>query len=60
MQTGISADNYEATVQLLNEFATAASVGAAYEQRTQGRRTKGSQPNKKAEYDSTRVTAVHC
>ncbi|KAF2754597.1 Sec7-domain-containing protein [Pseudovirgaria hyperparasitica] len=43
VQTGISADNYEATVVLLNEFATAASVGAIYEQRTQGRRTKTGQ-----------------
>lgn len=32
-QPGISADNYEAAIALLNEFATAAQVGAVEEQR---------------------------
>ncbi|OQE02896.1 hypothetical protein PENVUL_c037G00574 [Penicillium vulpinum] len=54
VHTSISMKNYEAIVQLLNKFATAASVGAVPERRiTQGRRTKyeDQPPPKKAEPD---------
>jgi brefeldin A-resistance guanine nucleotide exchange factor 1 len=49
---GISAGSYEATVQLLNEFATTAGVGAVPEQRTQEQRPKSQRQSspKKAEY----------
>lgn len=51
-QPGISADNYEACIALLNEFATAAQVGALQEQRNDqaARRGKGAPKPKKTEY----------
>lgn len=44
----ISADNYEATVRLLNAFATSASVAAADEQKPErhGKRGKAEKPPK--------------
>lgn len=44
----ISADNYEATIRLLNAFATSASIAAAEEQRPErhGRRGKTEKPAK--------------
>lgn len=49
-QPGISADNYEAAIALLNEFATAAQVGAADEQRHEQASKRGKAPKKKPEY----------
>ncbi|OCL13855.1 Sec7-domain-containing protein [Glonium stellatum] len=45
---GISADNYEAAIALLNEFATAGSIGSLQEQRRDQaqRRTKAPKPKK--------------
>lgn len=45
---GICADNYEASIALLNDFATAGSAGAVEEQRgdAQRRRGKGPKPKK--------------
>jgi brefeldin A-resistance guanine nucleotide exchange factor 1 len=50
-QPGITADNYEATIALLNEFATAAHVGAREEQLHDqaSRRGKGAPKPKKPE-----------
>jgi hypothetical protein len=47
-QPGITADNYEAAIALLNEFATAAQVGAREEQLFDqaARRGKGQKPKK--------------
>ncbi|KAI4671292.1 uncharacterized protein J4E88_009326 [Alternaria novae-zelandiae] len=47
-QPGITADNYEAAIALLNEFATAAQVGAREEQLHDqaARRNKGQKPKK--------------
>ncbi|KAF2198263.1 Sec7-domain-containing protein [Delitschia confertaspora ATCC 74209] len=47
-RAGISADNYEAAMNLFNEFATAAQIGAALEQRYDQavRRGKGEKPKK--------------
>ncbi|KAL1798571.1 hypothetical protein ACET3X_002608 [Alternaria dauci] len=47
-QPGITADNYEAAIALLNEFATAAQVGARDEQLHDqaARRNKGQKPKK--------------
>ena len=47
-QPGITADNYEAAISLLNEFATAAQVGARDEQLFDqaARRGKGQKPKK--------------
>lgn len=47
-QPGITADNYEAAIALLNEFATAAQVGAREEQLHDQavRRNKGQKPKK--------------
>lgn len=44
----VTADNYEATVSLLNKFATAGSVGAVLEQRYEkiARKIKPSKPTK--------------
>ena len=39
--SAIMADNYEAAVMLLNDFASAAHVGAAFEQRVDKRGRKG-------------------
>lgn len=52
-QLGITADNYEAAIAILNEFATAAQIGAKEEQRQdqaakRGKATKA----KKTEYVS--------
>lgn len=50
-QPGISADNYEAAIALLNEFATAAQVGAVGEQRRDQAARRGKQVKaKKPEY----------
>jgi brefeldin A-resistance guanine nucleotide exchange factor 1 len=47
IQPGITADNYEAAIALLNEFATAAQVGAMEEQLyDQSRRGKGQKAKK--------------
>ncbi len=43
----LTADNYEPAVSLLNDFATAASVGAADEQRRDQALRKGNPPSKK-------------
>ena len=45
---GISADNYEAAIALLNEFATAGSIGSLQEQRRDQaqRRAKAPKPKK--------------
>ena len=47
-QPGITADNYEAAIALLNEFATAAQVGAKEEQRQDqaAKRGKGTKARK--------------
>ncbi|KAF2188369.1 Sec7-domain-containing protein [Zopfia rhizophila CBS 207.26] len=51
-QPGISADNYEAAIALLNEFATAAQVGALQEQRHDQAARRGKAPKaKKPESD---------
>ena len=42
--TAITADNYEATVSLLNGFATAGSVGAKQEQQREQAAKRGQQP----------------
>lgn len=39
--SAIMADNYEAAINLLNDFATAAHIGAAFEQRIDQRRSAG-------------------
>lgn len=51
-QPGITADNYESAIALLNEFATAAQIGAVEEQRHDlaVRRGKTSPKTKKPEY----------
>jgi brefeldin A-resistance guanine nucleotide exchange factor 1 len=51
-QPGITADNYEAAIALLNEFATAAQIGAVQEQRHDQavRRGKAPPKSKKPEY----------
>ncbi|KAK8163430.1 hypothetical protein BC567DRAFT_265954 [Phyllosticta citribraziliensis] len=47
---GISADNYEASIALLNDFATAGSSGAAEQQRLDAAATrKGAKPKRKAQ-----------
>ena len=42
----IAADNYESAVSLANDFATAASVGAAQEQRREPSSRRGRPPQK--------------
>ncbi|KAF2744238.1 Sec7-domain-containing protein [Sporormia fimetaria CBS 119925] len=56
-QPGITADNYEAAIQLLNEFANAAQIGAVQEQmHAQAvRRGKASPRTKKPESDEVVV-----
>jgi golgi-specific brefeldin A-resistance guanine nucleotide exchange factor 1 len=49
-QPGITADNYEAAIAMLNEFATAAQVGAVQEQRHEQAARRGKAPKKKPEY----------
>ena len=50
-QPGVTADNYEAAIALLNEFATAAQVGAVLEQRYDQAVKRGKAPKaKKPEY----------
>jgi brefeldin A-resistance guanine nucleotide exchange factor 1 len=51
IQPGITADNYEAAIALLNEFATAAQVGAREEQLFDqaSKRSRGGQKPKKPE-----------
>jgi brefeldin A-resistance guanine nucleotide exchange factor 1 len=50
-QPGITADNYEAAIALLNEFATAAQIGAKEEQRQDQAAKRGKAPKaKKTEY----------
>ena len=46
--SAVSADNYECAVALLNDYATAGSVGAVQEQRLDktGRRSKSTKPTK--------------
>lgn len=53
-QPGITADNYESAIALLNEFATAAQIGAVQEQRHELaiKRGKASPKSKKPEYVS--------
>ncbi|KAF2473777.1 Sec7-domain-containing protein [Lindgomyces ingoldianus] len=46
-QPGISADNYEAAIALLNEFATAAQVGALQEQQHDQANRRGKAPKAK-------------
>jgi golgi-specific brefeldin A-resistance guanine nucleotide exchange factor 1 len=46
-QPGITADNYEAAIALLNEFATAAQVGAVEEQRRDQAARRGKAPPSK-------------
>lgn len=55
--SGICADNYEAAIALLNDFATAGSAGAIEEQRgdAERRRGKGVKP-KKTQYVLTRIS----
>jgi len=43
----ITADNYESSVALLNEFATAGSIGAHSEQHQERRSRRGQQPASK-------------
>jgi brefeldin A-resistance guanine nucleotide exchange factor 1 len=51
-QPGITPDNYEAAIALLNEFATAAQVGAVQEQRYDQAVKKGkAQKPKKPKYE---------
>ncbi|ORY18311.1 hypothetical protein BCR34DRAFT_554010 [Clohesyomyces aquaticus] len=47
VQPGISVDNYEAAIALLNEFATAAQVGALQEQRHDQAARRGKAPKTK-------------
>jgi len=50
-QPGITADNYEAAIALLNEFATAAQIGAVQEQQQDQAARRGKAPkSKKTEY----------
>lgn len=46
--SAVSADNYECAIALLNDYATAGSVGAVQEQRLDkaGRRNKSAKPTK--------------
>ncbi|KAH7116070.1 hypothetical protein B0J11DRAFT_116620 [Dendryphion nanum] len=46
-QPGVTADNYEAAIALLNEFATAAQVGAVLEQRYDQAVKRGKAPKAK-------------
>lgn len=62
---GITADNYEAAIALLNEFATAAQVGARDEQlhdqavrRGKGARTKKPESNEVVVRGSTAMSIV--
>lgn len=55
-QPGVTADNYEAAIALLNEFATAAQVGAVLEQRYDQAVKRGKAPKaKKPESDEVVV-----
>ena len=55
MPSAITADNYEALITMLNDFATAGSVGASAEQQQnqKDRRKKGSRP--KTQYEDFRL-----
>jgi golgi-specific brefeldin A-resistance guanine nucleotide exchange factor 1 len=44
---GVTADNYESTIELANDFASAASIGALQEQRKDAAR-RGGKPPKQA------------
>lgn len=64
-QPGITADNYEAAIALLNEFATAAQVGAREEQlhdqvarRSKGPKTKKPESNEIVVRGSTAMSIV--
>ncbi|EON60989.1 hypothetical protein W97_00199 [Coniosporium apollinis CBS 100218] len=52
---GITADNYEAAIALLNEFATAGSVGATEEQRQDPAARRGRQAKPKAPQTNEKV-----
>jgi brefeldin A-resistance guanine nucleotide exchange factor 1 len=64
IQPGITADNYEAAIALLNEFATAAQVGAREEQlydqsrRGKGQKTKKPESNEVVVRGSTAMNIV--
>lgn len=59
-QPGITADNYEAAIALLNEFATAAQVGAVEEQKHDQAVRRGKVPSKtkKPEYVDMEATSL--
>ncbi|KAF2273587.1 Sec7-domain-containing protein [Westerdykella ornata] len=54
-QPGITADNYEAAISLLNEFATAAQVGAIEEQRHDHAVRRGKAPPKSKKPESNEI-----
>jgi golgi-specific brefeldin A-resistance guanine nucleotide exchange factor 1 len=53
--SGITADNYEALIILLNDFATAASVGAVQEQQRDQAALRGKAVKAKPQYVGSRV-----
>ncbi|KAI0450865.1 Sec7-domain-containing protein [Xylaria acuta] len=54
--SAIIADNYEAAISLLNEYATAAQVGAADEQKGERRQRNARPPKKEAASENTIVS----
>ncbi|KAI1163689.1 Sec7-domain-containing protein [Nemania serpens] len=54
--SAIIADNYEAAIALLNEYATAAQVGAADEQKGERRQRNARPPKKEAASENTIVS----
>ncbi|KAI0135004.1 hypothetical protein F4814DRAFT_399632 [Daldinia grandis] len=54
--SAIIADNYEAAIALLNEYATAAKVGAAVEQKGERRQRNARPPKKEASSDNAVVS----
>ncbi|KAI3323562.1 Sec7-domain-containing protein [Xylariaceae sp. AK1471] len=54
--SAIIADNYEAAIALLNEYATAAQIGAAEEQKGERRQRNARPPKKEAASENTVVS----
>jgi len=55
--TNVTADNYVAVVSLLNEFASEANIGAAYEQRQDISARRGKLQKKSADYPGVEVVS---
>ncbi|KAI5846901.1 hypothetical protein BZA05DRAFT_376959 [Tricharina praecox] len=55
--TNVTADNYVAVVSLLNDFASEANIGAAYEQRQDKSARKGKLQKKSTDYPGVEIVA---